>query len=232
MLSCISMVCTLAVNCVPVTVRLPCTVRLDVVMMGALSAISLVAPITTRPPVPDDWMSTTELSPETATLTPLVDVRLVTPIPVVLTLMDWSVSARIAMESDSVPSTGVSPKYKVFCDMWIVSIHASLKCRLELPIIWTALVDGMILEETIMSVCANTLDDVAIITGVPPAAIPIVLEPALKMPVSVSCANDIEGVAAAPGNARSPLMGAFSLWIKLDVDCDCDAISVKRNIVT
>jgi len=102
----------------------------------------------------------------------------------------------------------------------------------ELPIIWTEFVTGMILEEKVMFVCTNMLDDVATITGLPPAAIPIVLEPAWKIPVSVSCANDIEGVAAVPGNARIPLMGAFSLCIKLDVDCDCDAISVKRNIVT
>jgi hypothetical protein len=63
-----------------------------------------------------------------------------------------------------------------------------------------------------------------------PATIPMMFDPGLKIPVSGSSANDIDGADVAPALARMPLMGALSLCIKLDVACDFDAISVKRNI--
>eukprot|EP00798_Chlamydomonas_sp_ICE-L_P012845 gene12845-biopygen2004 len=120
---------------------------------------SLDAPSCTVPPSPLDWMLIALLNPVTCIVTPPTDVILmqfsdtkdVSPTPVVVREMPWPGSARMATVWSSVPSTGVSPMYRVFDEMWSVSIHASLKCMVDVPMYCVAFVRGTLFDETTKS---------------------------------------------------------------------------------
>jgi hypothetical protein len=88
----------------------------------------------------------------------------------------------------------------------------------------------MIFEDITICFWIFTFEGVTIIAMFEPATIPTILGPGLKIPVSESLTNDMDGADAAPAWARIPLMGALSLCIKLDVALIFDAISEMRNI--